>query len=157
MCQNESNVIESCRDGIKSGQIDVIGGLSCCMFWCAPLGFSTVLHQFGARQAGDRLAPPRVCPASLSGSLTSRLIGTTRMTTEHWACWLTDRWIEESTHVVCPHTSCPYTVAHFICVTYTACTHTYTHFTVCYSKAHPHMGCSTADLGLSSARGHRQA
>lgn len=45
----------------------------------APVGLSTVLHQFGARQTGDPLAPAYVSPASLNASLTSRLIGRARM------------------------------------------------------------------------------
>lgn len=45
------------------------------MLPCAPVGSSTVLHPFGARQAGDPLAPAYVCPASLNASLTSGLIG----------------------------------------------------------------------------------
>lgn len=49
------------------------------MLWAAPVGLSTVLHQFGVRQAGDPLAPAYACPASLNASLTSRLIGRARM------------------------------------------------------------------------------
>lgn len=49
------------------------------MFLRTPVGLSTALHQFGARQAGDPLAPAYVCPASLNVSLTSRLIGRARM------------------------------------------------------------------------------
>lgn len=45
----------------------------------APVGLSTVLHQFGACQAGDPLASAYACPASLNASLTSRLIGRARM------------------------------------------------------------------------------
>lgn len=59
-------------------------------------GLSTVLHQFGASQAGDPLAPACVCPASLNASLTSRLIGRARMPgrqQNQWALWRqTDGW-----------------------------------------------------------------